>query len=137
MSASEFSFMKLVVADLAAAERFYCDVFGLEVSHRHASDEHAYGQEESILSGAGRQGSIPLILTRYLRRPPPATGAAWTGFSVADIEATATAIENAGGRIDVPIHSAPSHPVKALVARDPEGHMIEVIEIVADRHAPP
>jgi predicted enzyme related to lactoylglutathione lyase len=132
MSAPAFSFTKLVVADLAAAERFYCDVFGLEVRHRHTADEHAYGQEESILSGVDAQGSIPLILTRYLRRPTPAAGGAWTGFTVADIEATAEAIERAGGRIEVPVHSAPSHPVKALVASDPEGHMIEVIQMVGE-----
>lgn len=130
MGASTFSFMKLVVADVAAAERFYCGVFGLEVKHRHTSDEHAYGQEESIL--ADPQGATPLILTRYLRRPAPTAGAAWTGFTVADIEAIATAIENAGGRLETPIHTPSSHPVKALVASDPEGHMIEVIQMLGE-----
>lgn len=133
MSAAEFSFAKLVVGDLAAAERFYGEVFGLEVAHRHTADEHAYAQQESILSSPDRPGAVPLILTRYLRRPAPAAGAAWAGFSVADIEATAKAIEAAGGRIEVPIHSAPSHPVKALVARDLDGHMIEVIQMVGER----
>lgn len=130
MKAPAFSFMKLVVADLAKAERFYCDVFGLEVGHRHRSDEHAYGQEESMLFIPGRQGSIPLILTRYLRRPAPTAGAAWTGFTVDDLEATAAAIERAGGRIEVPIHTSSSHPVRAVVAQDPEGHMIEVIQMM-------
>lgn len=51
---------------------------------------------------------------------------------VADL-ATARAIEDAGGGIEVPIHTAPSHPVKALVARDPEGHMIEVIQMLGER----
>jgi catechol 2,3-dioxygenase-like lactoylglutathione lyase family enzyme len=130
MKASAFSFMKLVVADLAAAERFYCEVFGLEVSHRHRSDEHAYGQEESMLFAPDRSTAIPFILTRYLRQPNPVAGAAWTGFSVEDLEATVAAIERAGGRIEVPIHAASSHPVRAVVARDPEGHMIEVIQVM-------
>jgi predicted enzyme related to lactoylglutathione lyase len=130
MKALAFSFMKLVVADLAAAERFYSDVFGLEVTHRHTSNEHEYGQSESMLALPGQPGSIPLILTQYLRLPTPPAGAAWTGFTVADIEATTAAIEAAGGRIVVPIHGSSSHPVKAAVARDPEGHMIEVVQIL-------
>jgi predicted enzyme related to lactoylglutathione lyase len=132
MDRSEFSFVKLVVRDLAGAERFYCEVFGLAVKHRHAADEHAYAQEESILSAASGQASMPLILTRYLRSPAPAAGAAWTGFRVEDIEATGRAIEARGGRIEVPIHSSSSHPVRALVARDPEGHMIEVVQVIGE-----
>jgi catechol 2,3-dioxygenase-like lactoylglutathione lyase family enzyme len=124
--------MKLVVADLAAAERFYCDVFGLEVGHRHAENEHAYGQEETILAVPAQPQATPLILTRYLRLPPPPAGAAWTGFTVEDLEATVAAIEKAGGGIEVPIHRASSHPVKAAVARDPEGHMIELIQFLSN-----
>jgi catechol 2,3-dioxygenase-like lactoylglutathione lyase family enzyme len=130
MKALAFSFMKLVVADLAAAERFYGEVFGLEVGHRHSSDEHEFGQEESILLVPGQQGGIPLILTRYLRRPAPPAGAAWTGFTVPDLEATVAAIEAAGGAIEVPIHASSSHPVRAVVARDLDGHLIEVIQIL-------
>ena len=59
----------------------------------------------------------------------PAAGAAWTGFTVADLDATVAALERAGGRIEVPIHTSSSHPVRAVVARDPEGHMIEVIQM--------
>jgi len=130
MKALAFSFMKLVVADLAAAERFYGDVFGLVVSHRHSSDEHEYGQEESMLSIPGQHGGVPLILTRYFRRRPPAAGAAWTGFTVPDLDATVAAIEAAGGTIEVPIHTSSSHPVRAVVASDPDGHMIEVIQML-------
>jgi catechol 2,3-dioxygenase-like lactoylglutathione lyase family enzyme len=125
-----FSFMKLVVADLAAAERFYCEVFGLAAGRRHRSDEHAFGQEESMLFARERPGAVPLILTRYLRQPMPGAGAAWTGFTVDDLEATVAAIERAGGRIEVPIHRSSSHPVRAVVARDPEGHMIEVVQMI-------
>lgn len=127
---SAFSFMKLVVSDLAAAERFYGEVFGLEVGHRHSADEHDYGQEESILSIPGQEGAVPLILTRYVRRPPPPAGAAWTGFTVPDLEVTVAAIEAAGGKIEVPIHTSSSHPVRAVVASDPDGHMIEVVQML-------
>jgi predicted enzyme related to lactoylglutathione lyase len=70
-----------------------------------------------------------LILTRYLHRPCPTPGSAWTGFVVADIEATLAALERAGGRIEVPIHAPDTHSVKAALASDPEGHMIEIIQM--------
>lgn len=131
MPSAAFTFTKLVVTDLARAERFYRDVFGLEVTHRHASDDHAFGQEEAMLAAPGGAGSHTLIVTRYLRQPCPAAGSAWTGFVVADIEATLAALEQAGGTVLVPVHSPDTHPVKAAVASDPEGHMIEIIEMIA------
>jgi len=132
MPQSAFTFAKLVVSDLARAEAFYAKVFGMQVRHRHASDEHAYGQEESILFHPEREGATTsLILTRYLRRPPPPAGAAWAGFVVPDVAATALRIAAAGGKVEVPAHVPGSHPVKALVATDPDGHVIEVIELLA------
>jgi predicted enzyme related to lactoylglutathione lyase len=131
MAAATFSFVKLVVRDLEAAERFYGTVFGLEVDHRHRSGDHEYAQQESILRATGRENPVPLILAQYLQAPIPPGGSAWTGFVVADIEASAVALEKAGGTIEVAIHSPSSHPVKALIGRDPDGHMIEVIEISA------
>ena len=130
MTSSAFSFIKLVVADLEAAEHFYCGVFGLEVRHRHASDEHAYAQRESMLFLPGQ--SIPFILTHYERLATPPAGAAWVGFTVADIEATLAALEQAGGTIRVPVHVSASHPVKAAIAADPDGHLIEVIQMLDD-----
>jgi len=131
MPLSAFTFAKLVVSDLARAEAFYSTVFGLQVRHRHASDEHAYGQEESILFHPDREGTTSLVLTRYLRRPTPPAGSAWVGFVVPDIAETAALLEQAGGTVEVPIHAPDSHPVKALVATDPDGHVIEVIEMLA------
>jgi len=125
-----FTFAKLVVADLARAEAFYAAAFGLQVRHRHSSDEHAYGQEESILFHPDREGTTALILTRYLRRPAPPAGGAWVGFVVPDIDSTAALIEATGGAVEVPVHAPDSHPVRALVATDPDGHVIEVIELL-------
>lgn len=129
MSARGLAFVKLVVADLDRAEGFYHAVFGLAASHSHAADTHAYAQEERMLAAPEGSGST-LILTRYLRQSPPPAGAAWTGFIVPDIAATAEAIVAAGGAVLVPVHSSDTHAVMALVARDPDGHMIEVIELL-------
>lgn len=130
MTIPSFSFVKLVVADLDRAETFYSAVFAMEVKHRHNSDEHDFGQKEAVLGPSGASGSLPLILTTYLRRPCPLAGSAWTGFVVDDIEATVLALERAGGRVEVPIHRSHSPTVKAAVASDPDGHMIEIIQMI-------
>lgn len=130
MSAPAFSFTKLVVTDLEAMTRFYCDVFGMQRVHRITSDEHQYALDEIILSHPDAPGSHALIITCYLKRPCPPAGAAWTGFVVADIDKTLSALELAGGTVEVPVHGNAEHGVRAAIAADPEGHPIEIIQMV-------
>ena len=131
MNALAFSFTKLVVRDLDVAERFYRDVFGMKPVRRVETREHRYALEEVIMSLDGAPGAHALILTRYLERPCPAAGAAWTGFVVADIDATIAALERAGGRTEVPVHANPEHGVLAAIVSDPDGHPIELIQMLA------
>lgn len=130
MSALAFSFTKIVVKDLDAAERFYCEAFGMNRVHKVASDEHKYALDEVILSLPGDAGGHPLIIVSYRHRPCPPAGAAWTGFVVADLEKSLAAVEKAGGSIEVPVHANPEHGVRAAIAADPEGHLIEIIQPV-------
>jgi len=127
---ASFAFTKLAVPDLDRAEAFYGTVFGLVPIHRVTAADHAYPLEEVILSqsGAAPGSGHALILLRYLDRPCPPAGAAWTGFMVADLAATCTAAQAAGGRIAVPIHDNPEHAVRAALIEDPFGHIIEAIE---------
>ena len=131
MDTLAFSFTKLVVGDLEASEGFYRDVFGMKPLHRVTTREHRYALEEVILSLDGEPSAHALILTRYLVRPCPAAGAAWTGFVVTDIDATIARLEKKGGRIEVPVHDNEEHGVRAAIASDPEGHLIELIQMVA------
>lgn len=130
MSALAFGFTKLVVGDLDASERFYRDVFGMKSLHRVATEEHAYALEEIVMSLSGAQGDHALVITRYLKRPCPPSGSAWTGFVVADVAATLQAVERAGGRIEVGSHENSEHGVLAAIAADPDGHLIEIIQVV-------
>ncbi len=128
MTALSFGFTKIVVADLDRAERFYSDVFGLQSLHRVRAEDHAYPLEEAILSLSPE--SHKLLLVRYLTRPCPPAGAAWIGFTVADMDATLEVLQANGGRIEVQPHDNPEHGVIAAIAADPDGHLIEVIQLM-------
>jgi predicted enzyme related to lactoylglutathione lyase len=130
MKSLAFSFTKLVVDNLDACERFYCAVFGMKVFGRNTATEHAYAQEETMLSLTGAPDSNVLILTRYLNRPCPPPGSVWIGFTVSDIEASLDAAENAGGTIVVPLHENTEHGVLAGIVLDPAGHLIELVQVI-------
>lgn len=130
MSALSFAFTKLIVSDLAAAENFYRAVFGMTPVNRVSTREHAFALEEVMLSPEGRQGAHLLILTRYLARPTPLAGAAWTGFVVADITSTLSVLQEMGGSIAVPVHENVEHRTLAAIAADPEGHLIELVQLL-------
>lgn len=137
MNALTFGFTKLVVNDLDALERFYRDVFGMQQIHRVSTDEHKYALDEVILSLSGARDTHTLILACYRQRPCPPPGAAWTGFVVSDMAATLAAVERGGGRIEVPVHQNAEHGVLATIAADPEGHLIEIIQMIAAPREPP
>jgi catechol 2,3-dioxygenase-like lactoylglutathione lyase family enzyme len=128
MTTLAFSFTKLVVADLDASERFYREALGLQLLHRARLPDVPIPQEQCALSAPGEGGHI-LLLARYLDRPPPAPGEAWTGFVVTDLAAAVAAVGSAGGRIVVPIHEAPGQTVQAAIVVDPEGHLIELVQV--------
>lgn len=132
-----FSFTKFVVSDVEAGKRFYCDAFGIKMVHRNTATEHEYAQEETILTFTGTMDSNLLILTRCLDRPCPAPSEAWVGFVVSDIEATLAGVERAGGHIVVPLHENSEHGVRAVIAVDPAGHMIELIQMTRPYSSPP
>lgn len=128
MTTSSLAFTKLVVQDLARSERFYREVFGLKPFRRLTDNAHAFALEEVMLSTGGEAGGHVLVLTRYLKRPCPPAGAAWTGFIVADLDSTVSATERCEGKVAVAIHENVEHGVRAALLEDPEGHMIEAIQ---------
>ena len=130
MSTLAFAFTKIVVSDLDASERFYRDAIGLKVVTRLTAPDGDYAQEESVLSVSGGTEANQLLLVRYLNRPAPAPGEAWTGFAVTDIDATVAAAEGMGAKVVIPIKHVPAHGLKAGIIADPEGHMIELIQMM-------
>ncbi|MCW1431620.1 VOC family protein [Novosphingobium sp. JCM 18896] len=127
MTAQAFGFTKLVVEDLERAELFYCEVFGLLPQHRVTTEAHEFALDEVILSRTADDHK--LILARYRNRRCPPAGSAWTGFVVADLELALASVVRSGGAIRVPIHDNPQHHVLAAIASDPDGHLIEIIQL--------
>lgn len=124
------NFTKLVVRDVAAAERFYTAV-GLKVVSRNLGGEAEVRQEQSWLSATGDRDAHVLILSRFLElpapQPPVYPGEAWLVFNTADVDATIAAVQAAGGGVFRPGEDRPEHGVRAAVVSDNEGHFIELV----------
>ena len=130
MGMQAFAFTKIVVADLDASEQFYRDVLGLKVVTRLTNPDGEYGQEESVMSVTGRNEGAQLLLIRYLNRPAPAPGEAWTGFAVTELEDLVARVEQGGGKVLIPVKEIAAYKMKVSVIADPEGHMVELFEML-------
>ena len=129
MPTLKFAFTKMVVADLAAAERFYTTTLGLTRVANVESGEGIHALQEVILSVPGATGdAAQLALIHYPNRPMPSLGEAEFGFAVTDIEATIAAMTAAGGQIVVPLLDLPEHRLRLAFITDPQGHLIELLE---------
>ena len=132
MTALAFGFTKLVVKDLDTCTSFYRDVFGMKPMRHVGTSEHKFALDEVIMSLSGGRDGHALVITRYREMPCPPSGSAWTGFTVPDIDEALRRVSDAGGTVEVPVHSNPEHRVKAAIAADPEGHLIEIIQLDMD-----
>jgi lactoylglutathione lyase len=132
MSVTAFDFTKILVGDLAAAERFYVGALRFTVVTRLAHGDGERALEEVILLPAGAERtSTQLVIKRYVNRPAPAPGEAILGFHVDDIEATIAAALAYGGSIDHPPVDVPDHALRVAYVKDHEGHLIELLQSVA------
>lgn len=121
-----YAFTKIIVADLAAMERFYCDGLGLRVQTRIAVDKPGYALRETVLV-VGESGTL-LNLVQYLDRPCPTPGEAVVGLSIDDMNAVIAAATEAGGSVVTPPVDIPDHQLKVAYIADPEGHLLELLQ---------
>ncbi|MDD3797984.1 MAG: VOC family protein [Novosphingobium sp.] len=126
-----FSFTKLVVGDLDAAAKFYGEVIGLKEITRTTATSSEYAQDEVIMSASGRNDGPMLLLVKYLKKPAPPTGGAWTGFIVDDLDARVATALAAGGKELVPAFHQEENRLSAAIIADPEGHVIELVQMDA------
>jgi len=124
-----YAFTKIIVADLAAMERFYCETLGLSVQTRIAVDKPGYVIRETVLVVG--DSSTHLNLVQHLDRPCPPPGEAVVGFSVGDIDAVIAAATGAGGSVITPPVEIPEHQLKVAYIADPEGHVLELLQSLA------
>ena len=130
MTGLSFIATKLVVHDVAVAERFYMEL-GFKLVSRNIGGEEEVRQEQSWLSETGDRTSHVLILSKFLEMPPPPGPVypteAWLAITVPDVDALLAAAEAAGGKTIRLGEDRPEHQVRAALTSDPDGHVIEVV----------
>lgn len=111
----KFVWAELASDDVAAASRFYGDLFGWTF---HEVDGYvtAYNHDE------------PVAGMFYYPRPKNAAGKPrWFGYiSVPDVKQAEQSILAAGGRIRAPLRKLPGQEAEAVVFADPEGALFGV-----------
>ena len=111
---SRFVWYELMTSDAAAARAFYTQVVGWQ-----ASDSGMPGMDYTLLSAGDRQVAGMMDLPAELRAAgvPPH----WIGYlAVADVDASAAALQQAGGAVHRPASDIPGVGRFAVVA-DPAG----------------
>lgn len=127
---SHFGFTKLVVQDLEGTAAFYKDVAGL-VEMARIQDTVGDRQIDEILFNATGEGGATFVLFKFLDRDAPAQDEVILGFQTSDLEAFVERVQKAGGKVVQPIEVREAHGVKVAFVTDTEGHLIEVVELLA------
>ena len=130
MNSIHFSFTKLVVADLEKCAVFYKAAAGLtELARVDATIEGRAIRE--IMFKATAAGGSTFVLLNYPDAPAAVQGEVILGFMTDDIAAFVKNAAAAGGRIVEAPKTQAQHGVKVAFVRDIEGHLIEVVELLA------
>ena len=128
-ASAHFSCTKLVVADLEKACTFYKSVFGLVEQGR--VDAHIEGRPISeIMFHPTAPGGATFVLLAYTDTVTPALSEAIILFITANLAALLETVSAAGGKVVEAMYDRPEHGVKVAFVRDPEGHLIEVVELL-------
>lgn len=131
MSTQSFSFTKIQVKDVVAAEAFYAEALGLETVGRVNFGEGERKMHEVIMALPGHRPPAPnLILISYPNATCPTPGEATTGFMVDDLDATLAKATAAGAAIDIPPTEVPEHCLRLAYILDPQGHRVELLELL-------
>jgi catechol 2,3-dioxygenase-like lactoylglutathione lyase family enzyme len=127
-----FAFTKLIVHDLERMAAFYCDVYGLHAVNR-VRGESIGGEEidEIMLSADPSAQWSSLVLLKYVPRGPCPSGEVILGFTTDDLPALLERVTKAGGRIHAPIKEMPELKIRVAFAKDPEGHLAELVQVLA------
>lgn len=125
--ASHFVFTKLVVGDLDKCARFYEAVAGLKAQARIDAVVDGRNITEIVYEPTSK-GGANFVLFAYHDAKTPVKDETITGFSTDDIEGFARRIRENGGSVYQGPDDRPEHGLKVAFARDPEGHVIELIQ---------
>lgn len=127
---AHFGFTKLVVQDLESMATFYKDVAGL-VEMARVQDAVGDRKIDEILFNATGEGGATFVLFKFLDREAPVNEEVILGFQTPDIVAFVDRTKAGGGSVVTDIEVKAAHGVKVAFVTDPEGHLIEVVELLA------
>ena len=132
MPESNFAFTKLVVHDLERLIEFYSEVYGLHAVHR-VRGESIGGEEidEVMMSPDPTATWSSLVLLKYVERSAPATAEVILGFTTDDLPALLERVQTAGGSVHADMKDMPELHVRVAFAKDPEGHLAELVQVLA------
>jgi predicted enzyme related to lactoylglutathione lyase len=129
---STFSFTKLVVHDVEKMAAFYTAVYGLHAVNRVRGE--SIGSEtidEIMLSPDPKLPFGTLILLKYVGRAPSSNSEVILGFTTDDLPALLDRVRAAGGGVHAPIKEMPELKIRVAFATDPEGHLAELVQVLA------
>ena len=86
--------------------------------------------DEIIFTAMG-SGGATLVLLHYADQATPSHAEVILGFITDDIDALFARVLAAGGAVAQAVETQPQHGVKVGFVTDPEGHLIEVVEMLA------
>jgi predicted enzyme related to lactoylglutathione lyase len=124
-----FSFTKLVVADLEASAAFYTNVFGLREQRRVRDDIGGRAMEEILFEPTAPGGAM-FVLLHFDDTPEPVGGSVLGGFVTDEIDDVFARAVAAGATVVDPVHDAPEHGVRVGFLADPDGHLLEVCQML-------
>ena len=134
----------LVVADLASALRFWCDLLGFRVSKQmEESGPHIDAMmglknvQVTTVKLAAPDGNLIELLhfSSHLHKPswegtPHSTGLTHIALTVTDLEATWRRLTVAGITFNAPPQNSPDGYAKVTYCRGPEGLLLELVEML-------
>lgn len=145
-----FHHLAIATADLDRLSAFYCDLLDFSVVHRgswamgsHEIDDMVGLKQSSARFAVLRCSNAYLEIFEYhspkgrpgdVNRPVCDHGYTHFCLAVREIDAEYERLTAAGMRFHCRPHNGPGKPQRAAYGRDPDGNVIELIEILAEQH---
>lgn len=131
-SKAHFGFTKLLVQDLEKSAKFYSEVCGLTELVRVDAAIAGRPISEIMFNPTG-EGAAMFVLLKFMDTDDAQGHDVILGFQTDDVVAFVERAVAAGGQIVDPVTDNPDHGVKVGFVRDPEGHLIEVVQVMEQR----
>ena len=128
---TRYSFTKLVVHDLEKMAAFYKQVYDLQQIARIQAQIGPDPIDEIILGVGNDMSQSSIILLKYIERPASQSRELIQGWSTDDLPALLDRVRAAGGSVAVDLEVKPEMKIKVAFATDPEGHLAELIQMLA------